>query len=176
MPPPQPDAVRVPRRRVLAVAGLGALAGAFAIAGCTAGGDGAPQPSDSTDGGSPSGSADADRALREAAAAQESELAARYAAANARYPELATTLAVGDRHVSYAAALGGDATTTPSGAASATAVPDRDAVVRRLQSAEARAARERLAQCAQAGDPELARVLALIGAGCAAAAAELGGG
>jgi hypothetical protein len=39
-----------------------------------------------------------------------------------------------------------------------------------LIDAENTAARRRLAQCTGAADPELARVLALIGAGCAAAA------
>ncbi len=170
MPPASPDPVRVPRRRVLAVAGLGALAGAVALAGCT-GGDAGPGPTGSAPGGSPSGSADADVVLRATVAAQESQLAARYAAAVARYPELATTLAVGDRHVSYAAAVGDGSASAPS--PSAPAVPPRAAVVGRLRAAEAGAARERLAQCGRAGDPELARVLALIGAGCAAAAAEL---
>ncbi len=174
MPPAPSDALRVPRRRVLVAAGLGALTGAAALVGCTSNGDGGPVPSDSGTSGSASGGASTDAALRETVAAQELALAARYSAALARYPDLGPTLAVGDRHLSYAAALGADPAVGPSPTAVARPVPARSAVVRRLRSAETQAARGRIAQCGQATDPELARVLALIGAGCAAAAAELG--
>lgn len=172
------------RRRLLAASGTIAL-GTVALgslAGCTT--------STSTGRPAPSGSIDPDAAVRTAVAVAQTALAARFAATARAYPTLTATLAVGDRHVSYAAAV--TATGSPSASAlpsaSQTALPVPGAspstpavpgtatqAVAALAQAEVAAAAQCLNQSLLTVDPELTRIVTLIGAGCAAAAVVLAG-
>lgn len=172
------------RRRLLATSGtiaLGTLA-LGALAGCTT--------STSTGRPEPSGTADPDAAVRTAVAANQAALTAAYAATVRAYPKLTSTLAVGDRHVSYAAAVTATASpsASPQPSASPTALPvpgvsasppPVPATAVRAVAALADAEREAAALCLDQSlvtvDPELTRIVTLIGAGCAAASAVLGG-
>ncbi len=158
----------VTRRTVLVGLGVAALPGLAGLSGCSTPDGAAPGPTPD-----PSGTAAPDDVLRAEAYGQELALAERYTAARASYPKLREVLAVGDRHRLYAAALAGDA--SPTASPGATRAPAKRTVLAELGRAESEAAEQRLAQCRRAADPELARLLALIGAGCAAAAAQLGG-
>lgn len=163
------------RRRVLL--GLSALTlGVGVLPGCTSSPGPTPPPS-------PGGPADPDAALRAEVAAAEEALSRKYTAAAAAQPSLTRALGVGARHASYAAAVLPAASQSPTGSTapgtrpttSPTAAPPTGSggaagVLTGLAGAERAAAKERIAQCVRASDPDLARVLALVGAGCAAAA------
>jgi hypothetical protein len=138
----------------------------------------------------PSATPDPDAQIRAAVAATQTALAARYRATVHAFPSQARALTVGDRHVSYAAAVTATAapsasalptgaqTTLPVPAASVTIPPvpaTAAAAVDALRAAERAAAGTSLEQCLVTVDPELTRIVALIGAGCAAAAAVLDG-
>jgi hypothetical protein len=177
----------VTRRDVLRLSAV--VAGAAAVASltaCTRDG-GAPEPT------APGGPEDPDRALRAAIGASESALIAMYAAA---VPLLTGTQAqrvqrLGQRHAAYRQAIDPDGlattspTSTPDPGASPTATPSpavtpwpappasASAALSALREAERTSADGLQAQCVLAVDAELARVVALAGAGSAAAAAEL---
>lgn len=170
---PQRRPARITRREVLSavVGGCGALL----LAGCT----GSPSASSTGPGPVPSGSDDPDGPLRATVAAAERALAARYAAAVAARPTLATVLAVGARHDAYAAAVQAASPTPPGTTGTAAARPPKsmsdEQLLASLAAAEREAAADRVTQCGRAGDAELARILALAGAGAAAARAVLDG-
>jgi hypothetical protein len=180
----------VSRRAVLRASAVGAAG--LLLAACT-GGDGGPAPT------APGGPEDPDRALRAEIGRSETELVELYAATAALVPP-ATSAAVrelGARHEAYRQAIDPDglatATPTASGtsasAASGTASPTSgagasplplptgpltaSAAAALLRSAELSAARARVPQSVRAVDEELARVIALAGAGSAAAAEQL---
>ena len=169
--PVVPDPRLLTRRRLLA-AGAAVVAGALALTGCTS------TAGPPVAGPTPGGPADPDAGLRTSVATAEAALAARYARARAAYPGLRRALAVGDRHASYVAAVlpaAPSASGSPAGPTLAATPPAASAAatLADLEAAERAAAKDRLAQCGRAGDDELARVLALVGAGCAAAAESL---
>ncbi|MGQ0468085.1 MAG: hypothetical protein ACT4QG_22555 [Sporichthyaceae bacterium] len=146
------------RRTVLA----GGLALA-ALAGCS---DGSPPPSGQAPDVTPN---DPDRPTLDTVRAEKAALIAEYDTALAARPELAKDLApLRAAHSAHLVALGGqtpvDASPSPS-----PAVPEgRDAVLKRLASAEKSAAAKRIEQCAGLRSGELARLLAAIGAAEAA--------
>jgi hypothetical protein len=167
----------------------GGLLLAPVLAACTSG-DGQPAPTD------PGGPEDPDRALRAEIGRSESQLVVLYAAATAKLGGTAAPLVagIGARHQAYRQAIDPDqlATLAPSalatesaasGSASpsvspaATAVPTLPSgeagILAALRDAEQSAAAERATQCVRAVDPELARIVALAGAGCAGAAEAL---
>lgn len=168
------------RRRLLAATGAIAL-GAVSVGlldGCTT--------SSATGPPTPSQSADPDAAVRADVARTQGALAAAYAATLRAYPALAGRLSVGDRHVSYAAAVRATTAATPSGTPSASSstgaspsaptVPGTPArAVAALLGAERAAAAQCLSSSLVTVDPELTRIITLVGAGCAAAAAVLAG-
>jgi hypothetical protein len=166
------------RRQLLVASGAITLG---ALAGCTTPSSPSPQ--------SPSGTADPDSAVRTAVAATQTALAAQFAATVRAFPTLAPKLVVGDRHVSYAAAVNATATPTatalPTASASdlplpaASPPPPVPATAVRalavLATAEQVAAGQCLTQTMVTVDPELSRIITLIGAGCAAAGSVLAG-
>ncbi|MEO6823067.1 MAG: hypothetical protein ABI468_11810 [Candidatus Nanopelagicales bacterium] len=167
------------RRQLLVISGAMTLG---ALAGCTT----SPSPSQQ----SPSGTADPDGAVRATVASSQTALAAAFAATVRAFPTLAKSLAVGDRHVSYAAAVTATATATATAlpTASATDLPlpvvspaapvvPTTAVraVAALAKAEQLAAGQCLTQIMVTVDPELTRIITLIGAGCASAGSVLAG-
>ena len=165
------------RRDVLrwsAVAGGGLLL-APALAACTSG-DGRPAPTD------PGGPEDPDRALRAEIGRAESRLVALYDAATKQLGGTAAPLVagIGARQLATLApsalASGSEsASASPSTTSSAlpTLPPSKAGIIATLVDAEQSAAAERATQCVTAVDPELARIVALAGAGCAGAAAAL---
>jgi len=176
----------VTRRDVLRLSAVVAGGAAVAsLAACTRDG-GAPEPT------APGGPEDPDRALRGAIGTSETALIAMYAAAA---PLLSGAQAqrvkrIGQRHAAYRQAIDPDglatasATSTPTSSATATPSPavtpwptpptTAEAAIEALQQAERASADGLQAQCVLAVDAELARIVALAGAGSAAAAAELG--
>jgi hypothetical protein len=165
------------RRQLLVASGAITLG---ALAGCTT----SPSPGPR----SPSGTADPDSAVRAAVAATQTALAAQFAATVQAFPTLAARLVVGERHVSYAAAVTATATPTatavptasasnlPLPAASPSPVPATAVrAVAALAKAEQLAAGQCLTQTMVTVDPELSRIITLIGAGCAAAGSVLAG-
>lgn len=170
MPVPSQRRATPITRRGLFAAAVGA--GAAVLAGCT----GAPSASSTGPGPLPTAT-DSDGPLRATVAAAELALAARYAAALVARPRLSAVLAVGARHDAYAAAVqpGSPSPSTPAGADASR--PPRsmtdDALLASLAETERETAAQRVRQCARAHDAELARVLALAGAGAAAAGAVL---
>jgi hypothetical protein len=185
----------LPRRTVLR--GIAAGAVAATLAACTRG-SGEPAPT------APGGPEDPDRALRAEIGRSETELIDLYAATAALVPASAAAQVreIGARHEAYRQAIDPDGlataspsaeatsaateatATAPSASASASATPvplptaplSVDAAARLLRSAELSTARARVPQSVLAVDEELARVVALAGAGCAAAAEQLRGG
>lgn len=140
---------------------LALLAGA-GLAACTSGGDSDADTSPT---------ADPDAGTRAEVVAQEWALVALYDAAltvpSGRAEEL--TL-IRDQHIEHARALGSTpATPTPPASASVPPVPS----AQDLAAAEADAVRARVNACSRAVEPELARLLALIGASEAGHAAFL---
>jgi hypothetical protein len=180
-----PNLSRRDALRWSAVAGGGLLL-APALAACTSG-DGQPAPTD------PGGPEDPDRALRAEIGRAESRLVALYDAATKKLGGTAAPLVagVGARHQAYRQAIDPDqlATLAPSalatGSESASATPSptstalptlpssKAGIIATLVDAEQGAAAERATQCVAAVDPELARIVALAGAGCAGAAGML---
>ncbi|MFM8773679.1 MAG: hypothetical protein ACKOFP_07545 [Actinomycetota bacterium] len=141
---------------------LALLAGA-GLAACTSGGDSDADTSPT---------ADPDAATRAEVVAQEWALVALYDAAIAASPSNSRDLAVlRDQHVEHAGALGSSAATSSSASSAAAPTPDRA----QLAVAEAEASRARVTACARAVQPDLARLLALIGASEAGHAALLKG-
>ena len=153
-PAPEPPA-RLTRRAALAL-----LVGAGVVA-CSPTSDAGPTPSPT---------ADPDAQTRAEVAAQEWALVALYDAAIAAQPAQAAELSLlRDQHVEHATALG---SSTASASATATGpAPDRAT----LTAAEEEASRSRVTACARAVQPDLARLLALIGASEAGHAAFLRG-
>lgn len=161
-----------------------------ALSACT-NGEGEPTPTD------PGGPQDPDRGLRAEIGRSESELIALYAAAAAALgaPTGAVIAAIGERHKAYRQAIDPDdlaslpasalasADATSSATTSTAAVPSPEptpslpsstsGILGTLLDAEQSAAAQRATQCVQAVDAELARIVALAGAGCAGAAAML---
>lgn len=158
------------------------------LAACTTG-EGQPTPTD------PGGPQDPDRALRAQIGREESALVALYGAAAAALGASAgaSVAIVGDRHKAYRQAIDpddlaslppsalatGDAGGSGSPSTSVTPTPTptlpttRAGIIATLLDAEQSAAAERATQCVRAVDAELARVVALAGAGCAGAAQML---
>ncbi len=137
---------------------LALLAPAGLIAACT--GSAEPSP------GSTSASAPTMDPAAEVAA-EESVLIATYdavlAAATGLDDEALALLAlIRDQHAQHLEALGGTAGPPPSTGSSSPLT--RDAAVTNLIAAEREAARSRIRACVAADDPELARLLAFIGA------------
>jgi hypothetical protein len=178
-----PEVTRRDLLRMSAVVVAG-TATAGALAACTRDGGG-PAPT------APGGPEDPDRALRAAIGASETALLGMYAAV---VPLLPSTQArrverLGQRHAAYRQAIDPDglATTPPTSSptASPTAAPSpavtpwptapasAEVGLAELRRAELASARGLQAQCVLAVDAELVRVVALAGAGSAAAAAEL---
>jgi hypothetical protein len=171
------------RRDVLRL-GLAASAAA-GLAACTTSPAGRPTTTD------PGGPQDPDRALRAEIGRDELRLTALYNQAAGALPGAAATRvsAIGARHVAYRAAVdpaglsgttgatGATGPSGPTGPAASVAPPSIPptalTALSILVSAETAAARERARQSAAAVDPELARIVVLVGAGAAAAAAAL---
>ena len=157
---------------------LGLVASAAAgLAACTTSPAGTPRPTD------PGGPEDPDRARRAEVGAAEARLSALYARASGLLQGAASTriTAIGTRHEAYrtavdpadlAGATGASGATGPS-ATPTTTLPTALTAVSVLVAAETAAAAARARQAADAVDPELARILALVGAGEAAAATAL---
>jgi hypothetical protein len=171
-----PDVSTDLTRRDLLRLGL-VVSAAAGLAACTTSPAGTPKPTD------PGGPEDPDRALRAEVGADEARLSALYARATGVLQGAASTriAAIGARHEAYrtavdpaglAGATGASGATGPS-ASPTTTIPTTLTAVSVLVAAETAAAAERARQAAAAVDPELARVLALVGAGEAAAAAAL---
>ena len=157
-----------------------------ALSACTSD-PGDPTPTD------PGGPEDPDRGLRAEIGRSESELVALYSAAAAALGASAgaTVATIGERHKAYRQAIDPDelaslppsalASDGSSASASASASPvatpslpsSRAGILATLLDAEQSAAAQRATQCVQAVDAELARIVALAGAGCAGAAAML---
>lgn len=155
-----------------------------ALSACTSD-PGDPTPTD------PGGPEDPDRGLRAEIGRSESELVALYAAAAAALGQAggAAVATIGERHKAYRQAIDPDdlASLPPSAlasdgaSASATPTPvttpslpsSKTGILATLLDAEQNAAAARATQCVQAVDAELARIIALAGAGCAGAAAML---
>ena len=166
----------------------GAALLAPALAACTSD-PGQPAPTD------PGGPEDPDRALRAGIGRSESALVDLYAAAAAALgaSDGAAVALIGERHKAYRQAIDPDdlASLPPSALATAegsssvppsptvspsrtTTLPSTTAgILATLLDAEQTAAASRATECVSAVDPELARVVALAGAGCAGAAAML---
>jgi hypothetical protein len=164
---------------------MSAVVGAAAtVAACTNGG-GEPAPTD------PGGPEDPDRGLRAEIGRSETALIDLYAAATGVLSGATREVVagLGERHPAYRQAIDPDglATQSPTASPTGSASPSPPAspspaptvtsatAVAVLLEAESRAAKQRAAQCVRATDPELARVIALAGAGCAAAAEVLRG-
>ncbi len=167
-------------------AAAGAALLAPALAACTTD-PGQPAPTD------PGGPEDPDRALRAEIGRSESGLVDLYTAAAAALGASggAAVALVGERHKAYRQAIDpddlaslppsalataeGSASTSPTASPSSTpTLPSGKAgIIATLLDAEQAAAASRATQCVTAVDPELARVVALAGAGCAGAAAML---
>ena len=159
---------------------LGLLASAAAgLAACTTSPAGSGAPTD------PGGPQDPDRALRSQVGADEARLSTLYGQAAAALPasSSARIVAIGARHEAYRTAVdpaglvGATGASGASGPSSSVAPPSAPPTAVRalalLVSAETAAAAARARQAAQAVDPELARILVLVGAGEAAAASAL---
>jgi len=140
---------------------LALLAGA-GLAACTSGGDSVADTSPTVD---------PDAGTRAEVVAQEWALVALYDAALAAPSGRADELTLlREQHIEHARALGSTpATPTPSASASVPPVPS----AQDLAAAEADAARRRVNACSRAVEPELARLLALVGASEAGHAAFL---
>lgn len=169
-------------------AAAGAVLLAPALAACTTD-PGQPAPTD------PGGPEDPDRALRAEIGRSESGLVDLYAAAAAALgaSDGAGVALVGERHKAYRQAIDpddlaslppsalataeGSGSASPSPTASPSSTPTlpsgKAGILATLLDAEQAAAASRATQCVTAVDPELARVVALAGAGCAGAAAML---
>jgi hypothetical protein len=167
-----------------------ATSAAAALAACTRSSDGTPSPT------APGGPKDPDRALRAEVGADETALAALYAAASAKLSGATATAIteLGARHTAYRQAIDPDglATRPPSETASGSvsSSPSRSAgavptptlpsgaseIVATLRKAEREAASTRSAQALRAVDAELARLIVLAGTGAAGAAQVLVGG
>jgi len=165
---------------------LGLVASAAAgLAACTTSPAGRPTTTD------PGGPQDPDRALRAEIGRDELRLTALYAQAAAALPGAAVARvgAIGARHVAYRTAVdpaglsgatGATGATGPSGSTGPAASvappsipPTALTALSILVAAETAAAGDRARQSAAAIDPELARIVVLVGAGAAAAAAAL---
>ena len=158
---------------------LGLVASAtVGLAGCTTSPAGTPTPTD------PGGPEDPDRALRAEVGADEARLSALYEQAAGALPASASRVAaIGARHQAYrttvdpahlAGATGPSGATGPaSSVAPPSPPPTAVATLAQLVAAETAAAAARARQAADAVDPELARILTLVGAGEAAAATAL---
>ena len=168
---------------------LGLVASAAAgLAACTTSPAGRPTTTD------PGGPQDPDRALRAEIGRDELRLTALYAQAAAALPGAAAARvsAIGARHVAYRTAVdpaglsgasgatGATGATGPSGSTGPAASvappsipPTALTALSILVAAETTAAGDRARQTAAAVDPELARIVVLVGAGAAAAAAAL---
>lgn len=86
---------------------------------------------------------------------------AAYDAAITAFPELAASLTtIRGQHADHLAAMADEGAEPPAASAPASA----EAAITALRAAEQQAARERRTSCVAAGDPELARMLALIAA------------
>jgi len=169
--------------RRTALRATAALVAAGAVAACTPA-PGTPSPTD------PGGPEDPDRVLRATIGSAEQALSALYLRAAAVLPRAgaAAVTTLGARHAAYRVAVDPDGlatrpptqtptdstspASTPSPAPTYPAVTAANALTV-LRDAETAAARDRARQCAQAVDPDLARIVALTGAGCAAAASWL---
>jgi len=151
---PAPDSPSsISRRAALAI-----IVGA-GVAACTPAGEPSPDASSTSD---------TDALTRSDVAAQEWMLVAMYDAAIAAQPSKVDELtSLRDQHIEHAQALGSAA---PGGSASpVSAAPDRAQLV----AAELQASRDRVTACSRAAQPDLARLLALIGASEAGHAAFL---
>lgn len=171
------------RRDVLRL-GLAASAAA-GLAACTTSPAGRPTTTD------PGGPQDPDRALRAEIGRDELRLTALYTQAAGALPGAAAARvsAIGARHVAYRTAVdpaglsgatGVTGATGPSGSTGPAASvappsipPTALTALSILVAAETAAAGDRARQSAAAIDPELARIVVLVGAGAAAAAAAL---
>ena len=171
------------RRDVLRL-GLAASAAA-GLAACTTSPAGRPTTTD------PGGPQDPDRALRAEIGRDELRLTALYTQAAGALPGAAAARvsAIGARHVAYRTAVdpaglsgatGATGATGPSGSTGPAASvappsipPTALTALSILVAAETTAAGDRARQSAAAVDPELARIVVLVGAGAAAAAAAL---
>ena len=171
------------RRDVLRL-GLAASAAA-GLAACTTSPAGRPTTTD------PGGPQDPDRALRAEIGRDELRLTALYTQAAGALPGAAAARvsAIGARHVAYRTAVdpaglsgatGVTGATGPSGSTGPAASvappsipPTALTALSILVAAETTAAGDRARQSAVAVDPELARIVVLVGAGAAAAAAAL---
>lgn len=171
------------RRDVLRL-GLAASAAA-GLAACTTSPAGRPTTTD------PGGPQDPDRALRAEIGRDELRLTALYTQAAGALPGAAAARvsAIGARHVAYRTAVdpaglsgatGATGATGPSGSTGPAASvappsipPTALTALSILVAAETAAAGDRARQSAAAIDPELARIVVLVGAGAAAAAAAL---
>jgi hypothetical protein len=168
-----PDLPLVSRRDMLR---LGAVVAAGAsLAACTTASNTGQKPGTSTK-PTPGSSEDPDAALRTEVAAAEATLSTLYAELAGSFPAktAATVAALGTRHVAYRAAVAPAAgpLTKPSATARAA---DPATALGRLRAAEKAAADARAQQSVRAGDSDLARVIALAGAGAAGAAEVLRG-
>ena len=165
---------------------LGLVASAAAgLAACTTSPAGRPTTTD------PGGPQDPDRALRAEIGRDELRLTALYTQAAGALPGAAAARvsAIGARHVAYRTAVdpaglsgatGVTGATGPSGSTGPAASvappsipPTALTALSILVAAETAAAGDRARQSAAAIDPELARIVVLVGAGAAAAAAAL---
>jgi hypothetical protein len=162
---------------------LGLVASAAAgLAACTTSPAGRPARTE------PGGPEDPDRALRSEVGADEARLTALYGQAAAALPASSSSriAAIGARHEAYrtavdpaglAGATGATGASGASGPSSSVAPPSAPptavTALTLLVAAETAAAAARARQAADAVDPELARILVLVGAGEAAAATAL---
>lgn len=164
--------VGAPTRRTVLAAALAAGLGVMpALSACTRERSRPPEPP------SPEPPRlDPDGPLKERLAAEKSTLIERYAATVQRHPRLASRLRrLQANHDAHLAALGPGNTLggTRSPAAAPPRVPaDPVAAVRSLERAEQAAAARRIDQCVQTVDPQLASLIASIGA-CEAGHAAL---
>ena len=155
-------------RRTLLAAGLG-LGATPLVASCTR--EGAEEPPAQPP------APDPDPPVRERAAASVQALIFAYDATASRHPDLAKELAsLREEHAAHLAALGAPSTASPSTPAPTTtpaAVPrDPRRARAALVAAETRAAADRVRAAVAAASPDLARLLAAMGA-CEAAHATL---
>jgi hypothetical protein len=171
------------RREVLRL-GLAASAAA-GLAACTTSPAGRPTSTD------PGGPQDPDRALRAEIGRDELRLTALYTQAAGALPGAAAARVstIGARHVAYRTAVdpsglsgatgaagstGSSGSTGPAASVAPPSIPPTAlTALSVLVAAETAAAGDRARQSAAAVDPELARIVVLVGAGAAAAAAAL---
>lgn len=154
----------VTRRLVLGAAVGGALAG---LTGCSSGTISIISP------------ADPDDELRRAVAQSEQLLLASYDTTIAAFPTLATRLRVlRDQHQAHLTAVAQDLDLAAPASVSPGTQPagGQSAAIRALRRLEAGAARQRIESCTAAEAPELAELLARIGASESGHVAALSGG